>query len=81
MERVTGIEPVTEAWEAFVIPFHHTRADTHGVIAWPVVVKPQSAWPATSAPAFAAASCIVIDLRDCHNAVEDREGLNRVGYV
>ena len=25
MERVTGIEPVTEAWEAFVIPFHHTR--------------------------------------------------------
>ena len=28
MERVTGIEPVTEAWEAFVIPFHHTR-DAH----------------------------------------------------
>jgi hypothetical protein len=27
MERVTGIEPVTEAWEAFVIPFHHTRGD------------------------------------------------------
>src|SRR6056297_4215577 len=26
LERVTGIEPVTEAWEAFVIPFHHTRA-------------------------------------------------------
>ena len=25
LERVTGIEPVTEAWEAFVIPFHHTR--------------------------------------------------------
>ena len=26
MERVTGIEPVTKAWEAAVIPFHHTRA-------------------------------------------------------
>ena len=25
MERVTRIELVTEAWEAFVIPFHHTR--------------------------------------------------------
>ena len=26
MERVTRIELVTEAWEAFVIPFHHTRS-------------------------------------------------------
>ena len=26
MERVTGIELVTKAWEAAVIPFHHTRA-------------------------------------------------------
>ena len=26
LERVTRIELVTEAWEAFVIPFHHTRA-------------------------------------------------------
>jgi hypothetical protein len=25
LERVTGIEPVTKAWEAAVIPFHHTR--------------------------------------------------------
>jgi hypothetical protein len=25
VERVTRIELVTEAWEAFVIPFHHTR--------------------------------------------------------
>ena len=25
LERVTRIELVTEAWEAFVIPFHHTR--------------------------------------------------------
>ena len=25
LERVTGIEPVTNAWEAAVIPFHHTR--------------------------------------------------------
>lgn len=25
MERVTGIEPVLFAWEANVIPFHHTR--------------------------------------------------------
>lgn len=27
MERVTGIEPVTKAWEAAVIPFHHTRRE------------------------------------------------------
>jgi hypothetical protein len=27
LERVTGIEPVTKAWEAAVIPFHHTRPD------------------------------------------------------
>ncbi len=27
LERVTRIELVTEAWEAFVIPFHHTRDD------------------------------------------------------
>lgn len=26
LERVTGIEPVLEAWEATVIPFHHTRS-------------------------------------------------------
>lgn len=26
LERVTRIELVTEAWEAFVIPFHHTRS-------------------------------------------------------
>jgi hypothetical protein len=25
MERVTRIELVTKAWEAAVIPFHHTR--------------------------------------------------------
>ena len=25
LERVTRIELVTEAWEAFMIPFHHTR--------------------------------------------------------
>ncbi len=30
LERVTGIEPVTEAWEAFVIPFHHTRVPELG---------------------------------------------------
>ena len=28
LERVTRIELVTEAWEAFVIPFHHTRHTT-----------------------------------------------------
>jgi hypothetical protein len=27
LERITRIELVTEAWEAFVIPFHHTRDD------------------------------------------------------
>ena len=27
LERVTRIELVTEAWEAFVIPFHHTRGE------------------------------------------------------
>lgn len=26
LERVTRIELVTKAWEAAVIPFHHTRA-------------------------------------------------------
>ena len=35
LERVTRIELVTEAWEAFVIPFHHTRVlseDLRGVL-------------------------------------------------
>lgn len=27
MERVTRIELVTKAWEAAVIPFHHTRRE------------------------------------------------------
>ena len=26
MERVTGIEPVTRAWKARVLPLHHTRS-------------------------------------------------------
>ena len=40
MERVTGIEPVTEAWEAFVIPFHHTRGDATEVTIPRAAVKP-----------------------------------------
>ena len=81
MERVTGIEPVTEAWEAFVIPFHHTRADGLAVIARPRPVKRQSTRPAPSAPAITAATLIVVHLRDHHDTVEDREGFNRVGDV
>ena len=28
MERVKGIEPSSQAWEARILPLNHTRADT-----------------------------------------------------
>jgi hypothetical protein len=39
VERVTRIELVTEAWEAFVIPFHHTR---HRVLDTQAALIPQA---------------------------------------
>ena len=39
MERVTGIEPVTKAWEAAVIPFHHTRLNVSEIGLWLSQVK------------------------------------------
>lgn len=52
-ERVTGLEPVTFAWEANMIPLHHTRLcgrltrhKTLGVLCWAGVVwsKPLGKW-------------------------------------
>ena len=80
VERVTGIEPVTEAWEAFVIPFHHTRAGPYGVIARPGVVKLQSARSAPPACSVTAAG-VVVDLRDCHDALQVRERFDGIGNV
>ncbi len=34
LERVTGIEPVTKAWEAAVIPFHHPRLNVSEIGLW-----------------------------------------------
>ena len=29
MERVKGIEPSSQAWEARILPLNHTRAQSH----------------------------------------------------
>ncbi len=81
MERVTRIELVTEAWEAFVIPFHHTRAGLSGVNALPHAVKRQSAWSPPSTPTCATAALVVVQLRNVDDAVEDRERFYGVGDV
>ena len=39
LERVTGIEPVLFAWEANVIPFHHTRSGVKIIVSWQLSVK------------------------------------------
>ena len=33
MERVKGIEPSPQAWEAHVLPLNHTRFERPGVVA------------------------------------------------
>ena len=32
MERVKGIEPSSQAWEARILPLNHTRADASALV-------------------------------------------------
>ena len=35
MERVAGIEPATNAWEAFILPLNYTRKAIIHLSQWP----------------------------------------------
>ncbi len=43
MERVTGIEPASRAWEALILPLNYTRSDAeHSTDAVPPGLRPMS---------------------------------------
>jgi hypothetical protein len=58
VERVTRIELVTEAWEAFVIPFHHTR---HSNLDTQAALIPQAETIGLNRPQFAGGSKVSMD--------------------
>ena len=42
MERATGIEPVSLAWKAKVLPLHNARVRSKGIVEPRLVVKGQT---------------------------------------
>lgn len=39
LERVAGIEPVTKAWEAFILPLNYTRVSINRIACFSPFVK------------------------------------------
>ena len=80
--EITGFLQFHKAWEAAVIPFHHTRSEHLGeIICGCEAVNRRSPFSeqtlacAPSAPpaAIAAAASVVVHIRQGHDRIQDRE--------